>query len=144
LRHIVVKGAELGTDRQLHLVNRYVNKRRYRRDRKRLAPSVTGGGEATLSSHWATLLEFLRRGGDCEDYATAKYFLLRELGFRADDMRILVTYDRKMREYHALLAVQREDGSAWLLDSDNTIRRKGQGHYRFVYAVNEFGIWFHE
>ena len=91
MRYVIVKGAGLDEERQLRLVNRYINKRSYRRDRRSSAPSVTDGGEARLTNHWATLLEFLRRGGDCEDYATAKYFLLRELGFPADDMRVLVT-----------------------------------------------------
>ena len=143
LRHVIVKGAGLDEKKQLHLVNRYINKRRYRRDRRMIAPSIAEGGEATLSSHWATLLEFLHRGGDCEDYATAKYFLLRELGFAAEDMRVLVTYDRRARAYHAVLAVRGNDDSAWLLDSDNTIRRAAAS-YKFIYAVNETGIWFHQ
>ncbi len=144
LRLVLQKGASLEPDRQLRLVNRYVNKRRYRRDRRALSPSVVLGGEAKLRNHWPTLLEFLERGGDCEDYATAKYFLLRELGFDADDLRVLVTYDRWERAYHAVLAVRRSDGGAWLLESDNSVRRANHGQYRFIYAVNEDGIWDHE
>jgi predicted transglutaminase-like cysteine proteinase len=144
LRHVLLKGADLPKDKQLSLVNRYVNRRNYKRDHRKTAPSVTGAGEARLINHWTTLLGFMRRGGDCEDYATAKYFMLRELGFEADAMRVLVTYDRRARAYHAVLAVRREDGSAWLLETDNTIRRQMHGQYRFIYAVNENGIWLHE
>ena len=144
LRHVLLKGADLAEDKQLSLVNRYVNRRNYKRDHRKNAPSVTDAGEARLINHWTTLLEFMRRGGDCEDYATAKYFMLRELGFEADDMRVLVTYDRKARAYHAVLAVRREDGSAWLLDTDNSIRRRMHSQYRFIYALNEDGIWLHE
>jgi predicted transglutaminase-like cysteine proteinase len=144
MRHVIVKGASLSEDKQLSLVNRYVNRRMYRRDRTMPAPSVSANGEEKLRNHWVTLLEFMQRGGDCEDYATAKYFLLRELGFEADDMRVLVTWDRRARAYHAVLAVDRDEGAAWLLDSDNRILKRSHRQYRFVYAINENGIWLHE
>ena len=143
LRHVIQKGGGLEPDDQLRLVNRYINKHRYRRDRKKLTLSVADSGEAKLRNQWSTLLEFLNRGGDCEDYATAKYFLLRELGFKADDMRIVVSYDRSVREHHAVLAIRRDDNSSWLLESDNTIRKSRQFGYRFIYAINEIGIWEH-
>lgn len=144
LRHVIQKGAMLEPDDQLKLVNRYINKRRYRRDRRKIALSVAEGGQARLRNQWSTLLEFLDRGGDCEDYATAKYFLLRELGYAAGDMRVVVSFDRKVRAHHAVLAIRRADGSSWLLESDNTIRKSRQRGYRFIYAINENGIWDHE
>ncbi|MGI9261292.1 MAG: transglutaminase-like cysteine peptidase [Woeseiaceae bacterium] len=144
LRHIILKGANLDRDDQLRLVNRYINKRRYRRDRKQVSLSVADGGQAKLRNQWSTLLEFLDRGGDCEDYATAKYFLLRELGFPATDMRVVISYDRSVRAHHAVLAVRRDDGSSWLLELDNTIRKKRQRGYRFIYAINESSIWDHK
>ena len=144
LRHIVQKGRSLEPAKQVALVNRYINRVRYRRDRRGIAPSVAEGGQSILRNHWSTLLEFLHHGGDCEDYATAKYFLLRELGLPADDMRIVVTYDRSMRAHHAVLAVRQDDGGSWLLESDNTIRKSRQSGYRFIFAINELGIWDHE
>lgn len=144
LRHIIRKGTALDPDDQLRLVNRYVNRRRYRRDFGALSLSVAEGGQARLRNHWSTLLEFLKRGGDCEDYATAKYFLLRELGYPAEDMRVVVSYDRSVRAHHAVLAIRRPDGSSWLLETDNTIRKSRQRGYRFIYAINENGIWDHE
>lgn len=144
LRHVILKGAALAPDDQLRLVNRYINKRRYRRDRRQVVPSVADGGQARLRNQWSTLLEFLERGGDCEDYATAKYFLLREMGYPAEDMRVVVSYDRSVREHHAVLAIRRDDGASWLLEIDNTIRKTRQYGYLFIYAVNENGIWDHE
>lgn len=143
LRVLLIRGARLQHDDQLRLVNRYINKRRYRRDRRKTSPSAVDGGESRLINHWSTLLEFLRRGGDCEDFATAKYFLLREFGVPAADMRVVVAFDRRVREHHAVLAVRRADGSSWLLESDNTIRRNSHAGYRFIYALNEDGIWDH-
>ena len=115
LRHALVKGATLEADAQLRLVNRYINKRRYRRDRRQMTLASVEGGQARLRNHWSTLLEFIDRGGDCEDYATAKYFMLRELGYAADDMRIVVSYDRSVREHHAVLAIRQPDGASWLM-----------------------------
>jgi len=143
LRLVIVKGAALEPERQLRLVNQYINRKNYRRDRREMSPSVAPGGQAELRNHWSTLLEFLERGGDCEDYAVAKYFLLRELGFAAEDLRVVVSYDRSVRAYHAVLAVRRDDGRAWLLELDDTIVKAAQGNYRFVYALNEQGIWDH-
>ena len=144
LRHVIQKGAALAPDEQLKLVNRYINKRRYRRDRRKTSLSVTNGGEARLRNQWSTLIEFLNRGGDCEDYATAKYFLLREMGFKAENMRVVVSYDRSVRAYHAVLAIRRDDDSSWLLELDNSIRKSRQRGYRFIYSINENGIWDHD
>ena len=59
------------------------------------------------------MYDFLTKGGDCEDYASAKYFMLRGLGFPAEDMRIVITYERKLRGYHAVLAIQRKKYACW-------------------------------
>ena len=58
---------------QLHAINRFLNDWRYK-------PDDQNYGQR---DYWATPLEFLRRSGDCEDYAIAKYVTLRELGIRA-------------------------------------------------------------
>lgn len=92
-------------------------------------------------SHWSTLYEFLDSGGDCEDYASSKYFLLRKLGVPAADMRVVVTYETKIRGYHAVLAYRWPNNEVWLLESDNRIKKRSHRDYRYVYAVNEQGIW---
>ena len=38
--------------------------------------------------YWATPKEFYAKGGDCEDYAIAKYFELRKAGVPANRMRL--------------------------------------------------------
>lgn len=105
LNVIVGQGASLPRERQIQLVNRFINQRGYERDRRRRT-LVAGDGEVVRRSQWATLKEFLEQGGDCEDYATAKYFILRRLGFPAAALRVAVAYDRRHREHHAVLAVQ--------------------------------------
>ena len=132
----------LTEEQQLRVVNRYINRRHYRRDRSRSVPEAIAGER--LRNHWATLLDFVKSGGDCEDYATSKYFLLRELGFPAARMRVVVVYERGQREYHAVVAARLDTddpSDVWLLEIDNTIKRNRHIGYRFVYAVNEEGIW---
>ncbi|HEX7034721.1 MAG TPA: transglutaminase-like cysteine peptidase [Pseudomonadales bacterium] len=144
LHVLVARARDLTPEQQIRLVNRYVNKRSYRRDRWADVQSAVAGQPVRVRSRWSTLVEFMLRGGDCEDYATSKYQLLRELGFAADDLRVVVAFDRDSREHHGLLAVRRPDGDVWLLDSDDSIHRSHPFGYRFVYALNETSIWDHE
>ncbi len=145
LRHLLLKATALPPDRQLSLVSHYVNRRRYRDDVSIRVESPLTEAAVKYRSRWATVEEFMRRGGDCEDYATTKYYLLRRLGFRADQLRVVVTWDRGERGYHAILAVKLdEDAEVLLLESDNRIRRGGRHRYRFIYSVNEESIWDHE
>ncbi len=66
---------------------------------------------------WASPLQTLRSGaGDCEDYAILKYAILRELGFRSDDLRLVILEDDKLQAEHAIVAV-REDGEWLILDN---------------------------
>ena len=143
VRVVLERGATLTREQQMRLVNRFVNNRRYSHDRPRRMEGADG--EARLKSHWQTLGEFLARGGDCEDFALAKYFLLREFGIPAPDMRVVVARDRSVGEHHALLVVRRTDADgAWLLDTDNRIHRRKPASIRYEYAVNEEGVWDHD
>jgi hypothetical protein len=149
MRVIIERGATLPLDKRLALVNRYINRRGYRRERilphASVATSSRPAQAARAGNRWQTLVEFLERGGDCEDFATAKYFLLREMGVPEEDLRVLVVYDRTVREHHAVVAVRRPGGPAWLLEIDNTILRRdrpgGRSSYRPVYAMSERSIW---
>ena len=141
--HVIVdRSRTLTHKQQLEIVNRYINQHRhYRRDRR--SPDTTPWGVEGVFSQWSTLLEFLQKGGDCEDYATAKYMILRLLGYSPDALRIVVVYDRKTREYHAVVAVHDEQGNTRLLDIDNRIYGRKPTAYRYIYAVNEDSIWDH-
>ncbi len=96
--------------------------------------------------YWASPKEFIQnRGGDCEDYAIAKYFALKALGWPPDEMWVLLVKD-KAGKGHAVLAARR-DGVIHILD--NLSRPKDlvlpQSKYVSVYtpfaAVNERGVW---
>lgn len=136
LRTVLLKGSDLRLDQQIRLVNRYINRQRYKEDR------ISWRSEA--GNQWQTLVEFLNKGGDCEDFAVAKYFVLREFGFDAEDMRIVIGREPQRAAHHAMLAI-RLDEDIWLLENDNSIyRNSGQDIDSFVYAINEQGIWDHE
>lgn len=141
--HVIIReGAKLPQAKQIQLVNRFINKRGYERDRRRTLELAEG--KVMRRSHWATLKEFLEQGGDCEDFATAKYFILRRLGLPAEALRVVVAYDRRYREHHAVVAVRQADGTAWVLETDNFVHKARKPiDLRYVYAVNEAGIWDH-
>ena len=104
--------------------------------------------------YWASPREFIRqRGGDCEDYAIAKYFALRFLGITADRLRIVVIRPKDERgaygtQLHAILAVKANN--TWFI-LDNNARPKNnifphtqyQGRFDPLYSINEDGAWVH-
>lgn len=66
---------------------------------------------------WTSPLATLERGGgDCEDYAIAKFVALRRAGFASDDVRIVVLRDTIRGEDHAVAAA-RLDGNWLMLDN---------------------------
>ena len=58
-----------------------------------------------VMDYWETPVEFFQKSGDCEDFAIAKYFALRDLGFPASQMRIVVLKDTLRNLDHAVTAV---------------------------------------
>jgi predicted transglutaminase-like cysteine proteinase len=63
---------------------------------------------------WSPPLATMASGkGDCEDYAIAKYAALRQMGFGADDLRLLLVRDRAVGLDHAVLGVHFE--GRWLV-----------------------------
>ena len=143
LRELLLKARALTPKAQIKLINFYVNRKRYTHDTAEKLDTPLTDEPVRYRSRWATVEEFMRRGGDCEDYATTKYYLLRKLGFDIDSLRVVVTWDRAARGYHALLAVRHED-KVLLLESDNVIRRATSNAYRYIYSLNEKSIWDHE
>jgi predicted transglutaminase-like cysteine proteinase len=132
-RYLIERAMRYSDRRKLDLVNHFINERRW----------VTERRDSGQRDRWSTLHAFLRDGGDCEDFAIAKYFMLRDLGFAAAALRIVIAWDYTMNENHAVVAVQLGD-RALLLETDNTIRYpREHGDYRFLYAINEDHVWDH-
>ena len=123
----------LDATRQIRQVNSYVNATRYRDD-----SNIWG-----KSDYWAAPGEFFARGGDCEDYAIAKYLSLKSLGFDPNAMRILVLKDR-VRGLHAVLLVE-HGGQTLVLDnlSQRVKTWNELPNYSPLYSVNEAKFWLH-
>lgn len=124
----------LDTLGQLEAVNAFFNKAPYRSDY----------GNYGVEDYWATPDELLARGGDCEDYAIAKYLTLRALGVPAETMRIVVLNDLERNLPHAILVVFAE-GRAWALDNQlaRVTDTRQIHYYRPLYSINEARWWYH-
>jgi predicted transglutaminase-like cysteine proteinase len=124
----------LSAQEQVAAVHAYVNRVRWVDDRRNY----------NVADYWATPDEFYVRGGDCEDYAFAKYDTLKQLGFAPEQMRILVLTDLTTRERHAVLLVL-VDGRLWSLDNNlpNIFPADAIRHYDPIYSINEAGWWLH-
>lgn len=87
---------------------------------------------------WPTpLMTFSSNAGDCKDYAIAKYVALRELGFSADDLRIVVVYIPATAEYHALTAVRYDAHWSILDNRTSEIRRDADiADYRALFVMD--------
>lgn len=127
-REVVSRAHDLTAQRKMTLVNRFINDRHWKI-------------ESVSHDDWRTLTDFLQYGGDCEDYAIAKYFALRQVGFPADDMRVGIAWDFETGAYHAVTVV-RIDDQMYFLDVDGTPRRTQSG-YRFLFSINEIAVWDH-
>ena len=119
---------------QLREVNRYVN----------AWPTVTDVAAHGAVDHWATPLAFIERSGDSEDFAIFKFFMLRELGFDNDQLRIVIAQDTLRNRSVALVAAY-HGGEVYLLDnvSDAVLRQERASHYVPFYSVNETTRWAH-
>ncbi len=94
--------------------------------------------------YWATPIEFLKYGGDCEDYAIAKYISLRALGVSDHQMRIAVVQDTVLDMPHALLVVY--DGADTLVldnQSDQVLSSDDIDRYTPIYSISQTAWWKH-
>ncbi|MEH2558823.1 putative transglutaminase-like cysteine proteinase [Bradyrhizobium algeriense] len=91
---------------------------------------------------WTSPLATLARGGgDCEDYAIAKFVALRRAGVAPDDLRIVVLHDTIHGEDHAVAAA-RLDGR-WLMLDNRRMAMIEDSHvrnYRPTFAIGEHGV----
>lgn len=95
--------------------------------------------------YWATPQEMLvSNGGDCEDFATAKYFTLRQLDVPDIKMRIIYVKAVKLNQPHMVLSYYAEPtADPLILDNlDDTIHFASQRTDLIpVYSFNAQGLW---
>jgi|SRR6185295_13870080 len=84
-----------GEENLLPPVNRFFNR----------IPSETDLAHWGVEDYWATPSETLAsNGADCEDYAIAKYFTLKELGVPVSRLRLVYARTWRSRTAHLVLA----------------------------------------
>lgn len=119
---------------QLKEVNRAFNSKRYTLD-------INNWGE---EDYWATPYQFLKKNGDCEDYAIAKYMSLKALGVPIEDMRVVALQDLNLNLGHAVLVVYVGE-EPMMLDNQisSVVPANSIRHYQPVFSINETGWWLH-
>ncbi len=118
---------------QVTRVNRFFNRWPYRQDMANYG----------MRDYWATPAEFLRRSGDCEDYAIAKFYALKELGLPVS-ARIVAIRDTIRNIGHAVLVVYVKN-TVYVLDNQTNmlLPQSKYRHYVPQYSVNEQYRWMH-
>lgn len=119
---------------QVKGVNSYFNKWPYRLDK----------GNYGVRDYWASPPEFLRKSGDCEDFAIAKFYGLKELGFTEQEMRVVALKDTIRNIGHAVLVVYLNDEALVLDNQTNMVLSHSRyKYYRPYYSVNSSYRWMH-
>ena len=99
-------------------------------------------------NYWATPVEFIgANGGDCEDFAIAKYFSLLELGVPDEKMRIAMVKAIKLNQYHMVVAYYKTPSSVPLIldNIDGKIKSALQRKDLLpVYSFNGKQLWLNK
>lgn len=97
-----------------------------------------------LRDFWADTATFFKNGGDCKDFAMAKFKLLEKIGFHPARMRIVLVLDQDRNRQHAVLTVNTGD-EAWMLDSLIRDVKPHQiaDHYRPTVSLSGPRLYFH-
>ena len=95
--------------------------------------------------YWATPKEMLiSNGGDCEDFATAKYFTLRTLEVPDEKMRLTYVKSLKLMQSHMVLSFYREPtAEPLILDSlvHGILSSSERPDLIPIYSFNGNGYW---
>jgi predicted transglutaminase-like cysteine proteinase len=118
---------------QIDAVNKFFNAMRY----------VSDQANYGTADRWNTPYELMERGGDCEDYAIAKYISLKRLGVSESDMRILIVKDANLGgTLHAILESSAGEVAEILDNQTKSVLPAAKiFHYQPIYAINESKWW---
>jgi predicted transglutaminase-like cysteine proteinase len=102
-------------------------------------PYVQDSGDS-----WRMPNQFLCQGGDCEDFAIAKFVTLRLLGFHADRIRILFVKNTLTGIDHAVTVVN-YNRETLVLDNNlpQSVPSSAVAHYQPICSFDERRLWLH-
>lgn len=96
-------------------------------------------------NYWATPIELIGRdGGDCEDFALAKYFTLKAMGVPIKKMRLVYVTSTKLKQPHMILAYyEQPDADPLVLDNVTKWILYGSERpdLKPVYSFNSVSVW---
>lgn len=126
---------EAHEEERLTSTNRFFNAIPYKRDSEHWK----------VDDYWATPVETLSsQGADCEDYAIAKYFSLKERGVPVEKMRIAYVRHLRLNEPHMVLVYYPQPDADPLV-LDNTDKEVKPASRRPdlapVYSFNDDDVW---
>ena len=120
--------------RKMMKTNVFVNKFAYKQD----------NWVYDQDDYWASPAEMFKNGGDCEDFAIAKYTALRSLGVPEDRMRAAIVHDNQKNIAHAILIVYTDQGPYILDNQEKNIVNASYGNrYRPIFSINRTAWWLH-
>ena len=91
-------------------------------------------------SEWLTALDAMNGAADCQGYATAKYFALREAGIPAERVRLVIVHQRGHVEDHMVTAVW-NDGIWLILDNGTLVTVPDtQTKYMPLFVLDDDGV----
>ena len=134
-QELISTSRELPVAEQLEVVNNFFNQLKFEDD-------IDHWGKEDF---WATPIEFLASGGgDCEDFAVAKYYTLRELGVEDKKLRITYVTALSINAAHMVLSYRPgRDQETLVLDNlDGEIKPASEREdLKPVYSFNGEGLW---
>lgn len=109
-------------------------------------PSIKDIDNYGVKEYWAPPEEFLAKGGDCEDYAIAKYFALKYLSWPQEDLWIVLVRNKENQDQHAVLAARSGDKTFILDNLSKPVylilpAQLYMNQFTPLFAINEQGIW---
>ena len=127
----------LPVSQKLQYINGFFNNR----------PSIKDIDNYGQDEYWASPEEFLRKGGDCEDFALSKYLALRHtLKWPEDDVWMLAGHSGDKNRWHMVVVVRESkrliimdnlSQPAHLLVPEKTFMQ----HFLPLFAINHKGSW---
>ncbi|CAK0751452.1 Transglutaminase-like cysteine peptidase [Gammaproteobacteria bacterium] len=134
-QHVMTSSKGLLEEEKLQVVNDFFNHLKFVEDIKNWG----------VDDYWATPFEFLaKNGGDCEDFAIAKYFTLVEIGVPEDKLRITYVKAMKYNQTHMVLTYfPSPQATPLVLDNLNPqiLSASERTDLVPVYSFNGTGLW---